>query len=311
MVPDSSSSVRTGIVAWIATVAIGTIWQLATRFGVTTTLTPIDLALLRYTIPAIVLLPLLMRSGFFTKGRSIWVMVLIVVGGGLPFGLLSIAGAQFAPVSHMGALLPGSMPVFVALLSAVLLGERFGWDRLVGLAIIIIGVTFVVGNSFLRLSGELGVLIGDFLFISAGVFWAVYTVAFRKSGLDIWHGAALICFWSSVFVLPIWFLSPNADLLNAPLADLILQILAQGIFAGLLGLAAYGAAIRHLGASIAAVSGAGVPALTSLGGFLLLGEPLTWLTVLGVVCVGGGIWAYAGSPGLPQSIDSCKRDSVS
>ncbi|MEO1239014.1 MAG: hypothetical protein AAFW64_04990, partial [Pseudomonadota bacterium] len=48
-------------------------------------------------------------------------------------------------------------------------------------------------------------------------------------------------------------------------------------------------------ASIAAVSGAVVPALTALGGLVLLGEPLSMLTGGGVLRVAGGIWAFAGA----------------
>ena len=211
---------------------------------------------------------------------------------------MGMAGAQFAPASHMGALLPGSMPVFAALLSAMFLGERFGRGRLVGLGIIILGVACVVGTTLIGTAAGSQVLIGDMLFISAGILWAIYTVVFRKSGLDPWHGAALICFWSSILVIPIWLFSPNAALLDAPFPDIALQVAAQGILAGLIGLAAYGAAIRHLGASVAAVSGAVVPALTALGGFLILGEQLSWLTAIGVICVAVGIWAYARAPGL-------------
>ncbi|MEP5152469.1 EamA family transporter, partial [Planktotalea sp.] len=156
--------------------------------------------------------------------------------------------------------------------------------------------------------GGANVLLGDALFIGAGVFWAIYTVAYRKSGLTPWHGAALICFWSSILVIPIWLMSPDAALLDAPWSDIALQVAAQGILAGLIGLAAYGAAIRHLGASVAAASGAVVPALTAVGGFFLLGEPLSWLTAIGVACVAAGIWAFAGSPGMSQFFAKPVRD---
>ena len=298
MQPDIRPDLRAGLLAWLITVTVGAGWQLATRFGVTTTLTPIDLALLRYVIPAIALFPILVRHGFWVKDRPLWILALIVIGGGLPFGLLGMAGAQFASASHMGALLPGSMPIFVALLSVVFLGERFGRGRILGLGIIILGVACVVGATLFGTTGGSNVLLGDALFISAGVFWAIYTVAYRKSGLDPWRGAALICFWSSILVLPIWIMSPSAALLDAPLPDIALQVAAQGILAGLIGLAAYGAAIRHLGASVAAVSGAVVPALTAIGGYLLLGEALSWLTAIGVASVAVGIWVYAGSPGV-------------
>ncbi len=295
---DGQHNLRLGLLAWTATVLIGASWQLATRLGVTTTLSPVDLALLRYVIPAVALFPVLMRHGIVPKDTSLWALALIVVGGGLPFGLLGMAGAQFAPASHMGALLPGSMPVFVALLSALFLGERFGVNRLFGLSIITAGVACVVSSTFLRTTGGSNVLLGDSLFISAGVLWAIYTVAYKKSGLDPWYGAALVCFWSSVPIVPIWFFSPNAALLVAPFHDVFLQVLAQGLLAGLLGLAAYGAAIRHLGASVAGASGAVVPVMTAFGGVVFLNETLSLLTGIGIACVVSGLWIYAGSPGV-------------
>lgn len=299
---DAGQNLAFGAAACIATIAIATSWQLATRFGVTTTLAPIDLAVMRYVIPAIGLFPVLLCHGIVPKRQPLWIVLLIVLGGGLPFGLLGMAGAQYAPANHMGALLPGSMPVFVAILSAIFLGEKFGGTRLLGLAIIALGVGCIAGAALTDSVGGPDVLIGDALFITAGVLWAIYTVAYRKSGLDPWHGAALICFWSSVLVVPIWILSTNALLLSAPIADIALQVAAQGILGGLLGLAAYGAAIRHLGASLAAASGAVVPALTAIGSIFLLGEPLSWLTGLGVLCVASGIWAYSGAPGLSRTL---------
>ncbi|MEM7742915.1 MAG: DMT family transporter [Pseudomonadota bacterium] len=301
--PDSAKlNYGVGVLAWIATVLIGASWQLATRFGVTTALTPIDLALLRYVIPAIALSPVLMRKGVLPATAPIWSLVLIVVGGGLPFGLLGMAGAQFAPVSHMGALLPGSMPVFVALLSVTVLGERFSKGSVISLGIIVLGTACVVGSALSNSSGGPNVLFGDALFLSAGALWAVYTVAFRQSGLDPWHGAALICFWSAVLITPLWMTLPYTRLLGAAAPDIALQIAAQGVLAGLLGLAAYGAAIQHLGASVAAVSGAVVPALTVLGGFVLLGEPLSMLTGVGVLLVAVGIWAFASAPGSTRTL---------
>ncbi|MEM8812872.1 MAG: DMT family transporter, partial [Pseudomonadota bacterium] len=241
---------RIGILAWLAAAGVGVTWQLATRFGVTTTLTPIDLALLRYVIPAVVLLPLLVRNGFWPTAGSPVLLPLIIVGAGLPFGLLGMAGAQFAPASHMGALLPGSMPVFVAVLSAIFLGECFTKIRLIGLGAVVSGVACVVGGTVSGSAGSPDVLVGDLLFLLAGVFWAVYTIAYRKSGLDPWHGAALICFWSALLVMPLWALSAEAKLAEALLPDIVMQMAAQGVLAGLMGLAAYAAAIRHLGASL-------------------------------------------------------------
>ncbi|MEL6551609.1 MAG: hypothetical protein AAFQ54_15315 [Pseudomonadota bacterium] len=53
--PEARRDLRAGPLAWLLAVTVGVGWQLARRFGVTTTLAPIDLALLRYVIPALAL----------------------------------------------------------------------------------------------------------------------------------------------------------------------------------------------------------------------------------------------------------------
>ena len=51
-----NSSTMIGVLAALAAALIGSVWQLASRHGVTTSLGPLELAVLRYGIPAVVLL---------------------------------------------------------------------------------------------------------------------------------------------------------------------------------------------------------------------------------------------------------------
>ncbi|MEO1312677.1 MAG: DMT family transporter, partial [Pseudomonadota bacterium] len=240
-----------GVLAWLATAGIVTSWQLATRWGVTTTLTPLDLALLRYGIPGLIFAPLLWSRGTFAADRPWWTTALIVFGGGLPFGLLGMAGAQFAPAAHMGALLPGSMPLFVAVLSAIILGERYDRMRLTGLVLIVLAVFCITGGTLVDGLGPATAL-GDGLFLLAGVSWAIYTVAFRQSGLDAWHAAAIICGWSTLLVVPLWYLSPGTGLWGAPRPDILVQVVVQGLLAGVLGMVVFGLAVTRLGPSATA-----------------------------------------------------------
>jgi len=282
------NSLLIGALNWVAVIGIAVAWQLATRLGVSTSMSPWDLALLRYGIPGLVLLPVLLRLGFLPRLSPWWLFPAIVAGSGLPFGVLGMTGAMFAPAAHMGALLPGTMPLFVALLAYVLLGESVNRTQMVGFALICAGVLLVSGGGF-GLTGDRSVLLGDALFLAASAFWALYTIAFRRAGLSAWHGAALACFWSAVAAVPIWAFSGSATLLTAPWPDIVTQALAQGVLAGILGLYTFGMAIRHLGAVAAATSGAAVPPLVAFGGFLLLGETLPILVLGGAVGVSAGI----------------------
>ncbi|MBN9498331.1 MAG: DMT family transporter [Alphaproteobacteria bacterium] len=275
-----------GLAAAFAAAAIGAAWQIATRAGASTDLGPLDLAMLRYGVPALALSPVLWRAGFWPRTARLALIAPIFLGGGLPFGLVAMAGAGLAPVAHMGALLPGTMPLFTALLAFAVLGERIGRQRAIGFAIVAAGVAAIVGPA-LAVGGD-GAWRGDFLFLAASALWAVFSVAYRRSGLGAWQVSALLAALSFACVLPLWLIA-GGGLLSASWRDVALQVAAQGICAGLLGTWTYALAIRHLGAGRAALSGALVPALSALGGFAMLGEMPDLSTAAGIVLTMLGI----------------------
>lgn len=295
-------SLGIGVAAGIGAALVGALWQVMTRLGVTTTLAPLDLALMRYGVPALLLLPLLLRAGLWPAPGTPWLFLPMLLGAGLPFGLLAMGGAYFAPVAHMGVLMAGTIPLFAGLLAAALLGLRLTRMRLLGFAIIAIGVALVAGKALLVRGDQ--TWIGDLLFLSAALAWAVYTVAFQRSGISPWHATALLAAASAVLALPIWLWSGSmARLAAAPMRDVLSQLAAQGVLAGIAGQWSYALAIRHLGATRAALSGALVPALSALGGFALLGEQPGAAALAGAVAIALGI-AVAGrqpSPVKPQA----------
>ncbi|WP_374443800.1 DMT family transporter [Stella sp.] len=292
-----ASSLPLGLLAGGLSVLIGVGWQVATRLGTTTTLAPIDLALFRYGVPALALAPLWLRSGLLPAGVARGAVALMVLGAGLPFGLAAMAGAAFAPTAHMAVLLPGTMPLFVALLAWAVLGERPVPRRFVGLGLILVGIV-AIGLPALADRSD-GAWRGDLLFLAAALLWAVYTVAYRRSRMAPWTSAAVVAGWSGLAVGPVWLLAGEGRLATAPLADVALQFVMQGLVAGLGGLGIYALAVRHLGATRAAASGALVPPAAALAGWLVLGERPDGATLLGAVAATLGV-ALAATPGRDQ-----------
>lgn len=282
-----------GLLAALAAALIGSGWQIASRHGVTTTLGPLEIAVLRYGVPALVLLPLLLRTGLLPAGLPRRRLALLVLGGGLPFGLLVLAGAQWAPAAHMGIFMAGSVPLFTALGARLAHGEHITGLRLAGLLLIGGGMA-VFGAS--GLADAPHTWRGDLLFVLAAMVWAVYTLVFRGSGLTPWQGAAVINAWSMLLLLPLLLVFGAPRLLTAPWVDVAWQALGQGVVAGLLGLVTYMIAIARLGSARASLSAALVPLSTALGAAWLLGEPLVpgTLAASGLVACGvalaSGVW---------------------
>lgn len=295
--PDSARLL--GAAAALFTVILWAAGLVATRFGVTGSLTLWDVVFLRLLLPAVILLPVLLRHPPRAEGRKDWPLLLtvLIAGAGLPFMLVSSGGMVFAPAAHAGALMPGSMPLFAALLAVLLLGERFTPSRRLGMALMLMGALAVGGWQVLHDAGD--TWRGDLMFVAAGAMWACYTIAMKKSGLGVWQAAGVVYVVSCMAYTPAYLLALESRLLAAPLFEVGVQ-LVQSVGSGLLSMAAYGFAVRRLGAASAAAFGALTPALTALLAIPLLGEwpeLVTWAGIaavsLGVALANGAFVRYA------------------
>lgn len=122
-------------------------WVVATRSAVTTQLRPYDIALLRYLVASVILAPVLVRKRFGFRGIGIGRSLALVCGAGFPFLWVSSTGMRFAPASDVGAVMIGTMPVFVAAISAVTSGEHFDRSRVIGFIAVMLGIIGIAARS--------------------------------------------------------------------------------------------------------------------------------------------------------------------
>jgi drug/metabolite transporter (DMT)-like permease len=208
--------------------------------------------------------------------------------------LVSYAGLLFAPAAHAASLYTALIPVLVAILAAVVLGEAFTVAKRIGLALIVAGVLGIVWGA----GGTIGSRqnIGHAMFISAGLLFAGYTVAMRKARLDGLHAAAIAAVGSLITYVPVYAIVSGAHLFNAPWPDLVLQAFVHGILCAVISLMLWGRAISLLGASNGSAFAALAPAITAILAIPLLGEwpaPSDWIAML---LISGGV--YVASAGL-------------
>jgi drug/metabolite transporter (DMT)-like permease len=302
MFSTSNRNKLLGLLLGVAAALIGGSWQVLTRLATTSAtakLEPIDLALLRYAIPALLLLPLLRRGGLWPHEVRKPALLFVLVGAGLPFGLVAMSGTRFAPAAHMGVLMAGASPLIAALLAWAIWRERpSGW-RALGLAMMAIGVCLLSAHSISTFDmSAVGTWRGDALFLLAALLWAGYTLAFRRSGLTPWHGAALVSAWSALLVLPLWLwraLHEGSSLSQVAPQTLLFNAVFQGVVAGLFGLWTISEAIKRLGSAQAAAFGALAPVASALGGWWLLGDRLAALDGLAVTCAVIGVLMASGA----------------
>ncbi len=296
--PTSAQYAR-GALYGVAAVCIWAGFIVVSRLGVKTSLSPWDVAAIRFSVAGSLLLPHLWRKGL-ARDRLGWTGVAaVIMGCGAPMVLLVNAGLLFAPAAHGGALFPGVMPLMVALLAAAILKEAFTPSKSIGLALIAggaVGIVWVTG-------GALGTTqnIGHALFLAAGFVWACYTVAMRRARLDGLHAAAIAGVGSLVLYLPGYALLAGNKLSTVPLFDIALQAVVQGILTAVVALLLYGRMVGLLGATGGAAFVALTPAMTALMGIPILGEWPSVIDWVAIAMISIGVYAVSGGP-LPTAV---------
>ena len=282
-----------GIAAGLLVVLCWAGWVVATRFAVTTHLRPFDIAFLRYLVASAILTPVLFREGLGLRRIGVWRTFVLVCGAGLPFLLVASTGMKFASASDVGAVMVGTMPVFVALFSMLINQEQFDRIRMIGFAAVILGIVGIAAHGLF--SFQSGAWRGHVLFLLGAAMFAGYTVTFRRTGIGPWHAAAIVNFYSLLIITPFYFLVSGSHLFSAEPGEVITQAVMQGVIAAIVALFFFSEAVRRLGASQAAVLGSFTPVAVALLGVPLLGEfpdRLTWLAIvvvsIGVVVASGG-----------------------
>jgi drug/metabolite transporter (DMT)-like permease len=284
--------------AAIFAVSIWAAWIVGTRHAVTGTLPPEAVGLLRMIVPALLFAPVWLRTGLAPQGIR-GLVALCVLGAGAPFFIVVATGMKFAPAADIGPLLPGTMPLFAALLAVLVDRERIGPERLIGYALIVAGIVAIAGRGVFDFSS--GAWRGHGLVLVGAFLWAIYTIAFRRSRLGPFEAAALIGFWSTLMLLP-FGMPPLAEAWRAGHGwEIAAQTVIQGVFSGILGLVAYGIAVARLGASKAAAFAALAPGMAAVIAIPVLGEAPDMAALVGIVATSIGVALASGAMSLRKS----------
>ena len=113
-----------GAVFGLAAVSIWAGWSAMTRLAVITNLDAWDIPALRFGFAGLLLLPIVIRRGLALDRLGWPGLAGLIVGTRAPYALVVALGLRFAPAYDAGALNPGCMPLFVALIGVIVLEEK-------------------------------------------------------------------------------------------------------------------------------------------------------------------------------------------
>ena len=259
-------------------------FTLISRLGFTTSLRPADIAALRFGIAGACLAPVLYRYGLAgVRWRD---AALLALSGGMGFAMLAYTGLSLAPASHGTSLMHGTLPLFTFALSWWITSEPVTRRRRIGLTGILVGIGLMAWDSVATSTPSQ--LLGDLALLSASASWSAYGLLARRVGLAPLHATSIVAVFSMVCYLPLYALFSDHAVIRAPLNELLLQGVFQGVVIGVVSVSVYLRAVAALGAVETALFSAAVPGVTTIGAIFLLGEVPSAMAVAGVIIVTTG-----------------------
>ena len=257
------------------------------RWSIQRTLSPWDLAAIRFAVAGVLMLPVLARYGVGSAagigwGRSVALGITV----GAPYTLVLFSGLALAPAAHGAVIIPGAAPIVSALLLRLSFGEPVGRVRLAGLAVIVAGLVLMSWPSMAGSDDR--VWVGDLLFVVAGVLWAAFTVLARAWRVEPMRATTVVWVLALVY-LPAYGAVAGGGLLVAPHGEILFQAIYQGVGVAILALVLYTRAIGVLGAGVASLFMPLIPVFGVLLAVPVLGEVPLPIQLAGMVAVTVGM----------------------
>lgn len=237
-----------------------------------------DIAAARVLGAALGIIPILLARGISvipTIPQIIW----LTLGAGVPFGLLNVAGLQFAPISHTGAISLGCVPLITAFIANRFFGDRISLSHFIALGTLLAALVVIwSAHPF-----EWIHLLGDLCFFGSACLWASYGLNLRRWNLKSMQGVIAITLGSLPYL--IWYFLAREQTFLSDLDQGMLQVMYQGFIVGVLAVLIYGKVLEFIGPMMGTMFLAFSPFLIPFMAFLILGDPIDLGDVAGLALV--------------------------
>ena len=250
---------------------------------------PIDIMFYRFLLAYFCLLVISHKRLWADNWKDEVMLMLAGLTGGTLYFIAENTAIGISQASNV-ALLVCTTPIFTALLTHFIYKEPLRKNMMIGSIIALIGVGLVVfsGSVILKINP-----LGDFLSIMASLMWAVYCLILKPLGNR--YPTVFITrkvFLYSILSLLVYFLFDplcmQADVLLQPVV--MYNLLFLGIVASMLCFIAWNTAVKALGPSHTANYIYIQPMSTLVLSSIILSEVITLTSLIGAVCIIGGIY---------------------
>mgnify|MGYP001060505829 FL=1 len=254
---------------------------------------PLGLSFWRWMVAWMILLPLAYRSMWRARHLLVehWLIVLLLAVSGVAlFNSLVYLGLQTTTAIN-ASLMQSVNPVFIILLSMLLLGNRPQARQWLGMLVSMAGAVVILTRGDVAVLRELKFAPGDLLVLLAVFLWGLYTVLLKKVPAEL-RGIPLLGYTvtlGTILILPFYL---HETLSGRPLAITpasVASILYVAIFPSVLAYFFWNHATERIGPERTGQFSHLIPVFGILIATLVLGESLQAYHLAGILLVSAGL----------------------
>lgn len=277
---------KTTYLALLVTVLVWGLSFIATKIALIS-FTPVIYMFLRFGLASLLFLLILLHKGFpkLSGEEHNKLFLLALFEPGLYY-FFETTGLVYTTASKASIII-STVPVAVIILAAIVLKERITKENLLGIILSITGIfILVLGDPEFSWSLQ-GSFLGDLLVSGAVISAAFYMVITRHLGqtLNSLVITSYQMFYGTLIFAPIFLFKYSSVDLSQIYLPSIAAIIFLALFPTVIGYWAYNYALTQIPASRAGIFLNGVPVVTAIGAWIILGERLTWIQGIGGIIV--------------------------
>lgn len=254
---------------------------------------PMTLTSLRWLIAILCLLPLVWVTEKKIKPsrKAILPLALMGITGVAFFNILQFLALEQTSASNVGLISTLNM-ISIALFSVIFLKERINSFQMAAMGFSFLGVLLVLTKGELHLLWSLHFNKGDLYMLAAVGIWGIYSVCSKWAMANT--SAAMATLYSGVFGLAFLLPFNITDFAVVDVnASFVYSILYTGVISTVLCFVLWNLGVQKLGATTSGLFLNFNPVFTAILAFMLLGEKMTAVQIIGSLIVISGCYFFS------------------
>lgn len=257
-------------------------------------LPPVSISFTRLAIGFLIMSPVIVR--LFKREMAMFrenfkLLLFLAVTGVIGFNLLIYWAVNYTSAIN-ATLLNSTSPLFIFLLSALLLGEKMELKYWVSMAVSFIGVLFVITHGSYDRLIALKFNIGDLIMVLAVISWALYSIFIRKIS-DKMSSIAIFGFTLTIgfaIMIPAVAIELSCVSIAMPSISDWSALIYIGIFPSICSFLLWNRAVALIGPSRASISLNLIPVFGAIAAFFVLDEVIALPQIIGGCLVFIGVF---------------------